>query len=291
MNEQDIINKKIEKREKKDIFLGYLLILILLACIAFVVYIKFFSNNKTTKQEEHISDYITLEAISTSLNSSLINSELKINSTVSNNIITITYQKEQEEKTITVPLINNELEITINEEDKEEITKIYKEITSTICKYYNKDKEEECTSQVENLSNESTDGIRFVTNENNNIVYINIMKSIDLSNNESITQTPLTLQDISKENKTNIQLDNITITSTNADVRVKYNVSYKDTNSKKDFKLTISLYDEKDKLLEEKTKEYTMQDIPSILEDEEVFILSETLKLETIKKYSINITE
>lgn len=291
MNEQDIINKKIEKREKTDIFLGYLLILILLACISYVVYIKFFSNSITANQEEHTSDYITLEAITTSLNSSILNNELKINSTVSNNIITIKYQKETEEKNLTVPLINNELEVTINEEDKEEITKIYKEITTAICKYYNKDKEEECTSQVENLSNESVEGIRFVTNENNTIAYINIMKSIDLSNNEGIVQTPLALQDISKENKTNIQLDNIAITSTSADVRVKYNVSYKDTNTKKDFKLTISLYDEKEKLLEEKIREYAMQDIPSILEDEEVFILSETLKLETIKKYSITITE
>ena len=60
---------------------------------------------------------------------------------------------------------------------------------------------------------------------------------------------------------------------------------------KKDFKLGISLYDENDTLLLEKTKEYKKEDITSILEDAEVFPLNETLKLDAIKKYSINITE
>ena len=65
----------------------------------------------------------------------------------------------------------------------------------------------------------------------------------------------------------------------------------KNETEKKDFKLGISLYDENDTLLLEKTKEYKKEDITSILEDAEVFPLNETLKLDAIKKYSINITE
>lgn len=289
MNDQEIINSKIEKKEKTDIFLAYLLIIILLGCIAFMLYLKFFSNNDTT-QNEHLSNYISLATISTGLNSSSLASELGINSSVGDGVITVTYQKDGDGKNIEMPLINNELEVTVTDEDKEEITKIYKEIVKMICKYYNSDKGEACEGTANNLSTSSIDGVRFVSNENGNVVYINIMKGIDVSGYTNTT-TSLNLENISKENTSNILIDNITVSNANSEVIIEYNVSYKNETEKKDFKLGISLYDENDTLLLEKTKEYKKEDITSILEDTEVFTLNETLKLDAIKKYSINITE
>lgn len=289
MNDQEIINSKIEKKEKTDIFLAYLLIIILLGCIAFMLYLKFFSNNDTT-QNEHLSNYISLATISTGLNSSSLASELGINSSVGDGVITVTYQKDGNGRNIEMPLINNELEVTVTDEDKEEITKIYKEIVKMICKYYNSDKGEACEGTANNLSTSSIDGVRFVSNENGNVVYINIMKGIDVSGYTNTT-TSLNLENISKENTSNILIDNITVSNNNSEVIIEYNVSYKDDTVKKDFKLGISLYDENDTLLLEKTKEYKKEDITSILEDAEVFPLNETLKLDAIKKYSINITE
>ena len=44
MNEQDLmIQEKIKKREKTDIMLAYILIVILLGCILFIVYLNVFS--------------------------------------------------------------------------------------------------------------------------------------------------------------------------------------------------------------------------------------------------------
>lgn len=287
MNDQEIINSKIEKKEKTDIFLAYLLIIILLGCIAFMLYLKFFSNNDTT-QNEHLSNYISLATISTGLNSSSLASELGINSSVGDGVITVTYQKDGNGRNIEMPLINNELEVTVTDEDKEEITKIYKEIVKMICKYYNSDKGEACEGTANNLSTSSIDGVRFVSNENGNVVYINIMKGIDVS---GYTNASVTLEDVSKENTSNILVDNINVSNNNSEVIIKYNVSYKDDTAKNDFKLVISLYDENDTLLLEKTREYKKEDVTSILEDSESFALNETLKLEAVKKYSINITE
>lgn len=290
MNEQEMMTKKIEKREKVDIFLAYLLIIILLGGIAFVVYLKFFNKNNTTDPKEHLSNYISLESIATGLSSSPLAEELKITSSASNNIITITYQREGSEKNIEIPLINNELEVTITEDDKEDITKIYKEMAKTICKYYNTGKEDACDNVINNLSSTDTDGIRFVSNENSSVVYINVMKGIDVSGYTNTT-TSLNLENISKENTSNILVDNINVSNANSEIIIEYNVSYKDENSKNDFKLVVSLYDENDTLLIEKTKEYKKEDVTSILEDAEMFTLNETLKLEAIKKYSINVTE
>ena len=217
MNEQEMITKKIEKREKVDIFLAYLLIIILLGGIAFVVYLKFFNKSSTTDPKEHLSNYISLESIATGLSSSPLAEELKITSSASNNIITITYQKENNEKKLEIPLINNELEVTITEEDREDITNIYKEIAKTICKYYNTGKEDACDVVINNLSSTDTDGIRFVSNENSNVVYINIMKGVDVSGYTNTT-TSLNLENIRKENTSNILIDNITVSNANSEV-------------------------------------------------------------------------
>ena len=61
MNEQDrIMEEKILKREKFDTFLAYMLIVILLGCIGFIVYIKFIRNEDNTTTEDTTSNNMTL---------------------------------------------------------------------------------------------------------------------------------------------------------------------------------------------------------------------------------------
>lgn len=283
MNEQEI-QKKIEKREKTDIILAYILIVILLGAILIVVYLKYFKEDNVD-QSEHTSNYITLETISASLNSSSLAQTISLNSTITENSINVNYNENEETKELIIPLINNELEIIFPEEDKTTIENIYKEITKTICVYYGND-ENSCTSAIESINSSTTNGIRFENNGNNNVVYINMMTSIDVAGSE-LTTNPLSLVDISPENTTNIQIENVKVTNLENTVKVEYSIN---NTSSKPFNLTISLYDENDTLLGDETKEY--QDIEAIpASDILEFTLSDTLKLEMIKKYSITITE
>ena len=181
MNEQEMIQRqKIEKREKTDIILAYILIVILLAGIGIVLYLKYGSSQDNTKvPNEHVSNYITLDKISNSLNSSNLSSKLiadgaTFTSTVNENNLIVNYSKEDTKVDLTIPLIDNELEINIKEENKDLITQIYKEIMNIICTYYGNDANS-CTAAIKEV-NSTEDGIRFVNDENNNIVYINIFK-------------------------------------------------------------------------------------------------------------------
>ena len=198
--------------------------------------------------------------------------------------------KEDTKVDLTIPLIDNELEINIKEENKELITQIYKEIMNIICTYYGNDANS-CTAAIKEV-NSTEDGIRFVNDENNNIVYINIMKSIDVSKYSNTNNTnTLSLADISKENTSNILVNNVSITSGTDVINVNYQVEFKDQNLANNFSVNIALYDDNDTLLEEQTKEYTKEDITSPKIDTISFNLDDTLKLDNIKKYSINITE
>ena len=72
MNEQDrIMEEKILKREKTDTFLAYMLIVILLGCIAFMVYAKFIrKEDNINNVDDTTSNNLTLTDISNSLNTS-----------------------------------------------------------------------------------------------------------------------------------------------------------------------------------------------------------------------------
>lgn len=297
MNEQEMIQRqKIEKREKTDIILAYILIVILLAGIGIVLYLKYGSSQDNTKvPNEHVSNYITLDKISNSLNSSNLSSKLiadgaTFTSTVNENNLIVNYSKEDTKVDLTIPLIDNELEINIKEENKDLITQIYKEIMNIICTYYGNDANS-CTAAIKEV-NSTEDGIRFVNDENNNIVYINIMKSIDVSKySNTNSANTLSLADISKENTSNILVNNVSITSGTDVINVNYQVEFKDQNLANNFSVNIALYDDNDTLLEEQNKEYTKEDITSPKIDTISFNLDDTLKLDNIKKYSINITQ
>ncbi len=297
MNEQEMIQKqKIEKREKTDIILAYILIVILLAGIGIVLYLKYGDNRDNAKvPNEHVSNYITLDKISNSLNSSNLSSQLiadgaTFTSTVNENNLIVNYSKEDTKLDLTIPLIDNELEINIKEENKDLITQIYKEIMTIICTYYGNDANS-CTTAIKE-TNSTEEGIRFVNDENNNIVYINIMKSIDVSKySNTNSQNTLSLIDISNENTTNVLVSNVNITNSTDTININYQIEFKDQASANNFSLNIALYDESDTLLEEQTKEYIKEDITNPKTDTISFNLDDTVKLEKIKKYSINIIE
>lgn len=287
MNEQDNLTKKIEKNEKKDITLAYILIVVLLGCILFLLYLKFVAKDTTATPEEHVSNYITIENISSNLNSSSLATELAnenatFTSTTADNSIIINYQKDGNSVDINIPLINNELEVSVTEENKDLIEKVYKEITKIICVYYTED-EDSCSTAINNLNQESNDAIRFVAGDNTDyVVYINIMKNIDIN-----TSSSLTLEDISTS--TNANITNISINSDSAAIKFNYTLSQPDT-SVDEITLKVTLYNEQNEVLEEKTKDYVTSDIVNGKDDSIEFLLGNTLTIDNVKKYSIEIT-
>ena len=74
MNEEEMMRmKKIEKREKTDTILAYILIVILIVCLGVILFLKF-AKKEDTKPEEHNPTYISINEIVTKFNgSTLIN--------------------------------------------------------------------------------------------------------------------------------------------------------------------------------------------------------------------------
>ena len=187
MNEQDLIlTQKIEKREKFDTILAYILLAILLGAILLVIYLKFLKKEEVVKPEEYTPNYISLNEISTKLNNSTLanrylNDSATFNTSVQNNTLNVLYTKEDKNINLNIPMINDELEVSITEDNKEIITDIYKEITNIICMYYG-NTESSCRTTINNISSSSpVEGIRFVTDENNNKVYITTTRSIKVN--------------------------------------------------------------------------------------------------------------
>ena len=118
MNEQEmILRQKIEKREKFDTILAYVLLVILLGCIVIVLYLKFVKKEDTLP-EEYIPKYIGLSDISSSLNSSdlanrYINDNATFNSNVNGNTLVVSYVKDDVNVELNIPMVGSELEITI----------------------------------------------------------------------------------------------------------------------------------------------------------------------------------
>lgn len=98
MNEEEMMRmKKIEKREKTDTILAYILIVILIACLGVILFLKFVKK-EDTKPEEHEPNYISINEIVTKFNSSTLiskynNDGIKLVASKSDNTIVITYTK------------------------------------------------------------------------------------------------------------------------------------------------------------------------------------------------------
>ena len=297
MNEQEIMmNEKIKKREKLDTILAYILLVIIIGAIVFVLYLKFIRKEETTvKPEEHQNNYITLNEISDKLNSSPLTNKYKndnatFTSYVNDNSLNIDYKKDNEIINLNVKTVGTELEFNITEENKTIAEEIYKEIANIICVYY-KNTEDSCRSTLSKINeNNSVDGIRYVSSDNNKFVYINTTKSIDVENID--LYTTVTNVELSKTNY-ELKLDtevinNIKVEKT--DTILTFTGDITTTGENNNISVLITLYDENSaKLTEEKYEYSDTNQIGNNSEFRVQFNLNDTLNLENIKYYSINI--
>ena len=227
MNEEELMRmKKIEKREKVDIALAYMLIVILLGAIVVILYLKFIRKEEP-RQDDQLPTYISLNEITAGLNSSTLanrytNDGATFTSTVSNDAIVVTYTKGEQNININIPLVNNELQVNIAKENEKIITDTYKEIANIICKYYG-NSEDSCRTTINNIKSDSQ-GIRFISDANNSYVYIDINKSVDVTNvfNSAYTEeTKVTLDNTNYSLKiSDTEISNITVTNSDTDIKV-----------------------------------------------------------------------
>lgn len=295
MNEEELMRmKKIEKREKVDIALAYMLIVILLGAIVVILYLKFIKKEEP-RQDDQLPTYISLNEITAGLNSSTLanrytNDGATFTSTVSNDAIVVTYTKGEQNININIPLVNNELQVNIAKENEEIITDTYKEIANIICKYYG-NSEDSCRTTINNIKSDSQ-GIRFISDANNSYVYIDINKSVDVTNisNSAYTEeTKVTLDNTNYSLKiSDTEISNITVT--NSDTDIKVSGSIKNLSTEGALSIIVKLYDTDGNVIGEEKKEYTTDNALSSEDTFEIsFTYSDTLKKDVVKEYSINV--
>lgn len=295
MSEEEMMRmKKIEKREKTDTILAYILIVILVACLGIILFLKFVKK-ADTKPEEYNPTYIGIDEIVTRFNSSVLVSKYandggNLVASASGNTIVVTYTKDNNNTVITMPLVNNELEITLNKDNEELITDAYKEITNAICTYYG-NSEDSCRTAIDNVKSDAQ-GIRFVTNGDNKYVYIDITKSVDvtnISNNTYTEETKVGLDNINYSLKINdTEINNIAVT--NSDTDIKVSGSIKNLNTEGVLSINVKLYNSDGNVIGEEKKEYTADNALSSEDTFEIsFTYNDTLKKDDVKEYSINV--
>lgn len=295
MNEEEMMRmKKIEKREKTDTMLAYILIVILIACLGVILYLKFIRKEEP-RQDDQLPTYISLNEITAGLNSSTLanrytNDGATFTSTVSNDAIVVTYTKGEQNININIPLVNNELQVNIAKENEKIITDTYKEIANIICKYYG-NSEDSCRTTINNIKSDSQ-GIRFISDANNSYVYIDINKSVDVTNvfNSAYTEeTKVTLDNVSYVlNISDTEIKNIVVD--NGDTAIKVSGGIKNLSTEGVLSIIVKLYDNDGNVVGEDKKEYTAD---KALNGEDTFEFSfaynDTLKKDNVKDYSINV--
>lgn len=300
MSEEELLQRqKNEKREKVDIILAYILIVILLACILFVVYLKFIrkDDKELDNSNEYLANVIKLDNISSLLNDSDLASKYRndnatFTSTTSDDLLVVNYAKDDRNLNINIPLNTNELEIELEEDNMDILTDIYKEIANIICVYYGNSKSS-CESTIDKVDTDnSIEGIRFDTLGDNTIVYIDIMKKIEVNSDtiyNEVTSVPLAMKDYTLVFD-DIEINNINVNSGNEELKFNGHIK-SDSEEERELSIIVKLFDDKGSLLGENKYEFTGGS-PLVGEgDFEVsFILSDNLKLEDIKEYSIEVS-
>ena len=292
MNEQELMmREKILKREKTDTIIAYFLVVILLACILFMVYIKFIRTEDNTNVTDNvISSVITLDNISTSLtNSSLANRYTNdgatFNTSISDNLLNVSYVKDDVNINLNIPLVGNELQINFDGTNDDIITDIYKEIASIVCVYYG-NSDQVCRNTIDSINDSSTtSGIRFSTSGDTKSVYIDITKSVDINSTVSYnTQTIVDIQNTDYNLTINqVKVSNIEVNTSDSDI--KFSGKLENISGDSNIKVVVKLYADDTNSIGEETKELASTDTSF----EVAFTLDDNLKLDSIKKYSIDI--
>lgn len=280
-NEEEIMMKnKIEKREKMDTILAYILIVILLGSILLIIYLKFIKKEEVDT-DMHITKYATINDVVKYLN----DSELGVSASTSNNVIVVTSTKEGDSFALNIPLINNELEIKYNKENEDIVTSIYKEIISGLCVFYGNNKDL-CVSTSNNITKDSNvNGIRFIEDGDNTSVYININTSIDIPNNDVSVYNDETIVDVtfnSYELKmNNVEVSNIMVNLSDTGIIFTGNIKNLSTDK---YSLVIKLFNANGDSIGEASNDFSTEDKFDVN-----FVYNDSIKKEDIKKYSISI--
>ncbi len=280
-NEEEIMMKnKIEKREKMDTILAYILIVILLGSILLIIYLKFIKKEEVDT-DMHITKYATINDVVKYLN----DSELWVSASTSNNVIVVTSTKEGDSFALNIPLINNELEIKYNKENEDIVTSIYKEIISGLCGFYGNNKDL-CVSTSNNITKDNNvNGIRFIEDGDNTSVYININTSIDIPNNDVSVYNDETIVDVtfnSYELKmNNVEVSNIMVNLSDTGVIFTGNINNLSTDK---YSLVIKLFNANGDSIGEASNDFSTEDKFDVN-----FDYNDSIKKEDIKKYSISI--
>lgn len=280
-NEEEIMMKnKIEKREKMDTILAYILIVILLGSILLIIYLKFIKKEEVDT-DMHIAKYATINDVVKYLN----DSELGVSASESNNVVVVTSTKEGDSFNLNIPLINNELEIKYNKENEDIVTSIYKEIISGLCGFYGNNKDL-CVSTSNNITKDSNvNGIRFIEDGDNTSVYININTSIDIPNNDVSVYNDETIVDVtfnSYELKmNNVEVSNIMVNLSDTDIIFTGNIKNLSTDK---YSLVIKLFNANGDSIGEASNDFSTEDKFDVN-----FDYNDSIKKEDIKKYSISI--
>ena len=298
VNIDAMLKEKIEKREKFDTILAYVLIVILLGCIGAVLGLKFLGKEEEKPPvDEYTPTYITIGEITTSLNNSVLanrymNDGASFASAVNGNAMLVTYIKDGININLNIPMVGNELMINITEENSSVITEVYKEIASIICMYYGNE-EKYCRHKLENIDDNCTDCIRFDNNGNTKIIYIETTKSYSIIN--EIVYNSVVVNDINNTDYAlemfDVKVSNINIVNSDTNISFSGNLERLNEDTS-DVSVVVNLYDVNDNVLGTNKQEYNSD---NVLEDtntfEVSFLLSDTLKLEDITKYSIEIVK
>lgn len=280
-NEEEIMMKnKIEKREKMDTILAYILIVILLGSILLIIYLKFIKKEEVDT-DIHTTKYATINDVVKYLN----DSELGVSASTSNNAIVVTSTEDGDSFNLNIPLINNELEIKYNKDNEDIVTDIYKEIISDLCAFYGNNKDL-CVSTSNNITKDSNvNGIRFIEDGDNTNVYININSSIDIPNNDVSVYNDETIVDVtfnSYELKmNNVEVSNIMVNLSDTDIIFTGNIKNLSTDK---YSLVIKLFNANGESIGQSNNDFSTEDKFDVK-----FDYNDSIKKEDIKKYSISI--
>lgn len=274
-NEEEIMMKnKIEKREKIDIILAYILIVILLSSILLIIYLKFIKKEEVDTNI-HTIKYATINDVIKYLN----DSELGISASESNNAVVVTSTEEGNTFNLNIPLVNNELEIKYNISDEIVVTSIYKEIISGLCVYYGNSKDLCVIASNDITKDSNVKGIRFVEDGDNTSVYININSSIDVSDyKETIVDITFNNYEIEMNN---VKVSNVIVDLSDTGIMFTGNINNLNTDK---YTIVIKLFNANGDSIGQSNNDFSTEDKFDVK-----FDYNDSIKKEDIKKYSISI--
>lgn len=298
MNEQELfLKQKIEKREKFDTILAYVLIVILLGAILFILYLKFMREEEVKEPTEYVPNYISLSDISNSFNSSSLvsgymNDNVTLSSSVLDNSLIVNYVKDDSNISFNFNTVGNELVVNYGEDNNVIGTDIYKEVASIICVYYG-NAESDCRSVLSNVNEDSSvDGIRLVKVENTTSVYIDYTKGLFVNNSSGIytTVTSVGLDEVNYVvNMFDTEVNNINVVSDDTGIKVSGSVN-RLTDNRSNITILVKLYDANGTEITSGSQIFDENNFMGESGTFEVsFVSSESLDLTNVSKYSIEI--